>query len=305
MRVVFAGTPEVAVPALEALLASRHEVVAVLTRPDAPVGRHRTPTPSPVKAAAQAAGVPVIEADRVDARVRAELEALAPDLAVLVAYGALVPAEALAVPVHGWVNLHFSLLPDWRGAAPVQHAIIAGDTETGACVIQLETGLDTGPVYARQAEPIGPEDTAGELLDRLSRSGAALLARVVDDIGRGSARAVAQSGPTRYAHKLTSEGTRVDWDAPAEAVDRAVRGATPAPGAWTTWSGARFKLGPVVPRPAVDGLAPGHIAVAGDEVLVGTGAGAVALGLVRPAGRREMPARDWARGQHDELGAFA
>jgi methionyl-tRNA formyltransferase len=306
VRVIVAGTPEVAVPSLDAVLASRHEVAAVLTRPDARSGRGRHAAQSPVKRRAVEAGVPVLQpAGLRDPEVLAELAALEPDCIPVVAYGALVPPAALAIPRLGWVNLHFSLLPAWRGAAPVQHAVMAGDDVTGATTFLIEEGLDTGPVLGTLTETVRPRDTAGDLLGRLAVAGASLLVATLDGLEDGALTAVPQpaDGVTQ-APKLTVEDARVDWAAPATAVDRHVRGCTPAPGAWTTWRGERLKLAPVTPvsgpeaRPAQSDrpLAPGELAVTREGVLVGTGTGPVVLGEVQPPGKRPMAADAWARG---------
>ena len=301
MRLVLAGTPEVAVPSLDALLASDHDVVAVLTRPDAPAGRGRRLVASPVARRAEEAGIEVVRASRLsDPGVMDRLRKLAPDCCPVVAYGALVPAAALTLPPHGWVNLHFSLLPAWRGAAPVQHALLHGDEVTGASVFQLEAGLDTGPVYGVMTEQVRPRDTSGELLERLAVAGAGFLVATLDAIERGEVVAVPQPvDGVSYAPKLTTDDARVDWHAPAFHVDRQVRACTPAPGAWTSWSGERVGLGPVEPAGSSD-LAPGAVAVGRREVLVGCGDGqAVRLGDVRPAGKRPMAADAWARGVRD------
>ena len=306
MRLLFAGTPEPAVPALRALLGSdRHDVVAVLTRPDAPAGRGRTLTRSPVGRLADAAGIPVLTPPKPsDPEFLDRLRELAPDCCPVVAYGALVPRTALAVPVHGWVNLHFSLLPAWRGAAPVQAAVRHGDDITGATTFQLEPGLDTGPTFGVVTEPINPTDTAGALLDRLATSGAALLLATMDGIADGSL--VARPQPVdgvSHAPKVTVADAEVDWTEPATAVDRMVRSVTPEPGAWTTFRGTRLGLGPVDPAvPDPPELKPGRLHVEKRRVLVGTAAGAVRLGDVRPVGKRAMPAPDWARGVRIEPG---
>jgi methionyl-tRNA formyltransferase len=306
VRLLFAGTPEPAVPALRALLGSdRHDVVAVLTRPDAPAGRGRTLTRSPVGRLADAAGIPVLTPPKPsDPEFLDRLRELAPDCCPVVAYGALVPRTALAVPVHGWVNLHFSLLPAWRGAAPVQAAVRHGDDITGATTFQLEPGLDTGPTFGIVTEPINPTDTAGALLDRLATSGAALLLATMDGIADGSL--VARPQPVdgvSHAPKVTVADAEVDWTEPATAVDRMVRSVTPEPGAWTTFRGTRLGLGPVDPAvPDPPELKPGRLHVEKRRVLVGTAAGAVRLGDVRPVGKRAMPAPDWARGVRIEPG---
>jgi methionyl-tRNA formyltransferase len=298
MRLVFAGTPEVAVPALDALLGSGHDVAAVITRPDARAGRGRRTAASPVAERAERAGVEVLKPQRLsDPDLLDRLEAVGPDCCPVVAYGGLVPPAALVVPRHGWVNLHFSLLPAWRGAAPVQHAILHGDEVTGASVFALEQGLDTGPVYSVMTEAVRPRDTSGELLDRLATAGAGLLVATLDALERGDLVARPQPGDgVSYAPKLTAEDARVDWSRPAFHVDRQVRACTPAPGAWTSWQGERLGLGPVEPAGAAD-LPAGAVRVGRHEVVVGCGDGqAVRLGEVRPAGKRPMPADAWARG---------
>ncbi|MCY7372925.1 MAG: methionyl-tRNA formyltransferase [Spirochaetaceae bacterium] len=301
MRLLFAGTPEVALPSLSALLASDHEVVAVLTRPDAPAGRGRRTAASPVALAAEQAGVEVLKPRRLfEPDVVERLRDLAPDCAAVVAYGAMVPPAALTVPAHGWVNLHFSLLPAWRGAAPVQHALLHGDEVTGASVFALEEGLDTGPVYGVMTEQVRPRDTSGDLLERLAQAGAGLLVATLDGIESGDLVAVPQREEgVSSAPKLTVEQARVDWSRPAYVLDRHVRACTPAPGAWTLVHGERLGLGPVEPCGATD-LAPGRLWAGRREVLVGAGNGqAVRLGEVRPAGKRAMAAPDWARGLRD------
>jgi methionyl-tRNA formyltransferase len=299
MRLVFAGTPEVAVPALDALLASdRHEVVAVVTRPDATAGRGRKLLAGPVAERAAAAGIEVLKPARPrDEDFLARLREIAPDACPVVAYGALLPKVALDVPAHGWINLHFSLLPAWRGAAPVQHAVMAGDEVTGASTFLIEQGLDSGPVYGVVTEEIRPTDTSGDLLSRLAVSGAGLLVATLDGIEDG--RLVARPQPTdgiTLAPKITVEDAAVDWSAPALRVDRLIRGCTPAPGAWTLTGGERLKLGPVTLVPDRTDLAPGELAVTKNTVHVGTGSHAVALGEVQPQGKKRMPAADWSRG---------
>jgi methionyl-tRNA formyltransferase len=306
VRLVFAGTPEPAVPSLRALLDSdRHEVVAVLTRPDAPAGRGRTLTRSPVGALADAAGVAVLTPLRpADPDFLAQLRELAPDCCPVVAYGALVPRAALEVPRRGWVNLHFSLLPAWRGAAPVQSAIRHGDEITGATTFQLAEGLDTGPTYGVVTEAIGPTDTAGTLLDRLARSGAALLLATMDGIEDGTLIACPQpTDGVSHAPKMTTADAEVDWATPATAVDRLIRSVTPEPGAWTTFRGDRLGLDPVDPAVAdPPPLRPGQLHVEKRRVLVGTTSGPVRLGVVRPRDKRAIPAPDWARGVRIEPG---
>ncbi|GAA3285828.1 methionyl-tRNA formyltransferase [Streptomyces lavendulae subsp. lavendulae] len=299
MKLVFAGTPEVAVPALDALIASgRHEVAAVVTRPDAPAGRGRRLVASPVAERAEEAGIEVLKPARPrDEDFQARLREIAPDCCPVVAYGALLPKSALDIPREGWVNLHFSLLPAWRGAAPVQQSIMAGDEVTGASTFRIEEGLDTGPVFGVLTEGIRPTDTSGDLLTRLAFAGAGLLAATMDGIEDGTLRAVPQSADgISLAPKITVEDARVDWNAPALRADRVVRGCTPAPGAWTVFRGERLKLisvGLVADR---TDLAPGVLAPAKNNVYVGTGSHAVELLWVQPQGKKPMKGADWARG---------
>jgi methionyl-tRNA formyltransferase len=319
MRLVFAGTPQAAVPSLMALLNSTHTVAAVLTRPDAPAGRGRKLTASPIAQCAEKAGVEVLRPLKPsDPAFLARLAQIAPDCCPVTAYGALIPAAALAIPPHGWVNLHFSVLPAWRGAAPVPHAILHGDEITGATTFSLVRELDAGAVYGVLTEPIGAADTAGDLLDRLSVSGAELLVATLDGIESGQLEARPQPADgVTLAPKLTKADARVNWKLPALAVDRLIRACTPAPGAWTTFNGANLKVWPVTssarPRPGGTGpvgagadlagtdpdgaeLGPGDLRVSATAVLVGTGTTAVRLGDVQPEGKRRMPAADWARG---------
>ncbi|WP_341720378.1 methionyl-tRNA formyltransferase [Micromonospora sp. FIMYZ51] len=304
MRVIFAGTPAVAVPALAAVAASRHELVAVVTRPDAPAGRGRGLVRSPVGAWADERGIEVLTPARPrEPEFLDRLRELAVDCVPVVAYGALVPPVALAIPRHGWVNLHFSLLPAWRGAAPVQHAVLHGDELTGASVFQLEEGLDTGPVYGTLTDEIRPSDTSGDLLERLAHTGAGLLVAVLDALADGTARAEPQPADgVSLAPKLTVEDARVRWSDPAFAVDRRIRACTPAPGPWTTFRGERVKLGPVTPAPDAPDLKPGELLVEKARVLAGTATVPVRLGEVRAAGKRAMPATDWARGARVSAG---
>ncbi|WP_446213904.1 methionyl-tRNA formyltransferase [Micromonospora sp. IBSANI012] len=298
MRLIFAGTPAVAVPALEAVAASGHEMLAVVTRPDAPAGRGRGLVRSPVGAWADEHGIEVLTpAKPREPEFLDRLRELAPDCVPVVAYGALVPPVALEIPRHGWINLHFSLLPAWRGAAPVQQAVLHGDELTGASVFQLEQGLDTGPVYGTLTDEIRPTDTSGDLLERLAHSGAGLLVAVLDAIEAGTARAEPQPADgVSLAPKLTVEDARVRWTDPAFAVDRRIRACTPAPGPWTTFRGDRVKLGPVTPVGNGPELKPGELLVEKSRVLAGTATVPVQLGEVRAAGKKAMPATDWARG---------
>lgn len=300
MRLLFAGTPFAAVASLRLLLDSpRHEVVAVLTRPDARSGRGRTVTRSPVGQLADEAGLPVHTPARPgDPDFVETLTGLAVDCAPVVAYGALLPAAVLLVPRLGWINLHFSLLPAWRGAAPVQHAVLNGDEITGASTFLIEAGLDSGPVFGVTTEPIGPHDTSGDLLERLSVSGAGLLAATLDALEDGDVAPREQ--PTdgiSLAPKLSVQDAHVDFTRPALAVDRRIRACTPAPGAWATWRGQRVKLGParIAALPSGD-LAPGRVRVDGARVLAGTATRPVVLGSIQPEGRKPMAAADWARG---------
>ncbi|MFI9722270.1 methionyl-tRNA formyltransferase [Streptomyces sp. NPDC052396] len=299
MRLVFAGTPEVAVPALDALIASeRHEVVAVVTRPDAPAGRGRRMVASPVAERAEEAGIEVLKPARPrDEDFLARLREIDPDCCPVVAYGALLPRPALEIPRHGWVNLHFSLLPAWRGAAPVQHAVLAGDEVTGAATFQIEEGLDSGPVYGVITEQVRPTDTSGDLLTRLAFAGAGLLAATMDGIEDGSLKPVPQPADgISLAPKLTVEDARLDWSAPALRVDRVVRGCAPAPGAWTQFRGERLKVMQVTLDHDRTDLTPGQIAAGKNSVHVGTGSHAVELLWVQPQGKKPMKAADWARG---------
>ncbi|KNB49882.1 methionyl-tRNA formyltransferase [Streptomyces caatingaensis] len=299
MRLVFAGTPEVAVPALDALLASeRHEVVAVVTRPDAPAGRGRRLVASPVAERAEEAGIEVLKPNRPrDEDFLARLREIAPDCCPVVAYGALLPKAALDIPVHGWVNLHFSLLPAWRGAAPVQHAVMAGDEVTGASTFRIEEGLDSGPVFGVLTEQVRPTDTSGDLLTRLAFAGAGLLAATMDGIEDGTLEAVPQPAEgVSLAPKIGVEDARIDWSAPALRVDRVVRGCAPAPGAWTLFRGERLKVMSVALTADRTGLAPGELAAGKNSVHAGTGSHAVELLWVQPQGKKPMKAADWARG---------
>lgn len=307
MRVLFAGTPEVALPALQALIASDHDVVAVLTRPDAAAGRKRRLQPSPVKVLARHSGIDILTPGSTqDPDVRQRILDLRPDVGPVVAYGGLIPGPLLRIPTHGWVNLHFSLLPAWRGAAPVQRAIMAGDDWSGASTFVLEEGLDTGPILGTLTERIRSDDTSGALLQRLSHAGAELLLASLDALEAGTA--VPQRQPHEgisHAPKLNREDARIRWDRPAYAVDRQIRGCTPAPGAFTTVHGERLNVAPVtLPPHDSDQPTPasGRVHVSKREVLVGTGAGMVRLGSVQPPGKQPMDAADWARGARLQTG---
>jgi methionyl-tRNA formyltransferase len=299
LRIVFAGTPAVAVPTLERLAASGHEVVGVLTRPPAPLGRKRVLTPSPVAQAAERLGIPVIDAARLDAEATDRVAALRPDLGVVVAYGGLVREPLLSTPQHGWINLHFSALPAWRGAAPVQRALIAGDAELGASVFRLVPELDAGDVYAVRTRPVEPGETAGAALGALAVSEADLVLEVVDAIADGSAVPAPQTGEPTYAPKLAIGDGRLDWTRPTAEVDARLRGVTPEPGAHTEVGGIRLKV--LEAAPAAEGidapaLDPGEVRMHARRVFAGTADGAVELRRVQPAGRTAMSAADWWRG---------
>ena len=299
MRLVFAGTPEPALPSLRRLIASpNHDLVAVLTRPDAAAGRRGKPAPSPVAKLAIEHDIPLLRPSRPNGdEFVAELTELAPDCCAVVAYGALLSRRLLTVPARGWVNLHFSLLPAWRGAAPVQAAIAAGDALTGATTFLIEPALDSGPVYGVVTETVADTDTAGDLLDRLAVSGAALLEATIDGIADGSLTAVSQPADgVTVAPKITVESARVRWDLPAPIVDRRIRAVTPNPGAWTMIGDLRVKIGPVTVDESAEPLAPGLIRVGRNTVEVGTGSHPVRLGQLRPPGKKLMDAADWARG---------
>lgn len=313
MRIVFAGTPEPAVVALEKLIDSPHEVAAVITRPDARRGRGRTIHPSPVKALAEKHGIEVLTPTTLkpgtedgDA-LRARLAEIAPEAIPVVAYGNLITEDLLSLPTHGWVNLHFSLLPAWRGAAPVQAAIAAGDTRTGATTFRIDQGLDTGDILATIEEDIQDTDTADDLLTRLAYAGGDLLVRTMDGLEDGSIAPQPQRGEASYAHKISTDDARIDWTARAEAVDRHIRAHTPGPGAWTLLGQSRLKLGPVSLVPptelevltehsALSALQPGEVHVDKKEVMVGTGSTPVRLGKIQPPGKKMMNAADWGRG---------
>lgn len=299
MRIVFAGTPTPALPSLQRLIdSSRHQVIAVLTRPDAAAGRRGKPSPSPVAKLALEAGIPVLRPPRSNsAEFAAELSALEPECCAVVAYGALLSEELLSIPPRGWVNLHFSLLPAWRGAAPVQAAIAAGDTVTGATTFAIEPALDSGPVYGVLTETIRPADTAGDLLGRLADAGAALLEATMDGIADGTLNAIPQPAEgISVAPKITVDGARVNWELPAQVVERRIRAVTPAPGAWTMIGDLRVKLGPVNVEDSTDPLPPGVLSVERSAVRVGTGSQPVLLGHVQPPGKKPMAAADWIRG---------
>jgi len=296
LRIIFAGSPAAAVPSLRALIEGPHEVIAVVTREDAPLGRKRVLTATPVAQLAEESGIHLIKANRL-ATVATELVELDADLGVVVAYGGLIREPVLSAPRHGWINLHFSLLPRWRGAAPVQRAIMAGDPEAGAAVFQLVEELDAGPVFAMESTSIGRVQTAGHLLESLSESGARLLARVVDEIATGTAVSTPQRGEVTLAPKLSLEDGRVDWTQPVSRIDSLLRGVTPEPGATTTLDGERFKVLEAGIAHGVPRLDPGVVAQRGSAIVVGTGDEPLQLLTVQPSGKKAMPAADWWRGR--------
>jgi len=298
MRLVFAGTAEFAVPSLEALVRSGHDIVQVLTQPDRPAGRGRRLRPSPIRSAAERLALPVATPARLDAAVEDELRALAPDALVVVAYGLLVPGRLLAIPAHGTLNVHPSLLPRWRGAAPVERALLAGDADTGVAVMRMDAGLDTGPVYAVERSAVGSEETAGELTARLASAGADLLVRVLADLAAGRAEAVPQRGEATYAARLHSSEGRLDFARPAEELARRVRAFNPRPTAWAECEGERIRIQRARALAGGDGAPPGTVTAAGESGIdVAAGTGTLRLLELQRPGRRPAPAADQARGR--------
>ena len=295
MRIAFAGTPLAAVPTLTALLASEHDVAFVVTRPDAPAGRGRTLTASPVAEAAGVSGVPVLKT----AHLAEHKERFADvDCVIVVAFGAMVPRELLAAPKHGWINVHFSLLPQWRGAAPVQYALLSGDEFTGVTTFRIDEGLDTGPILAYLTTPIQSSETSSALLDRLSIEGAQLALATLTGVENGSILPLHQPiDGISQAPKITVADARVRWNEPALAIERRIRAVTKEPGAWTMFGETRIKLNPVTVLPQATDLAPGQVELHDGEVLVGTGSHAVALAEVHEAGRNITPAKTWLGNQ--------
>ncbi|MGS2663452.1 methionyl-tRNA formyltransferase [Corynebacterium glucuronolyticum] len=316
MRILFAGTPEPAVATLERLIASDHEVIGVVTRPDARRGRGRTLHPSPVAECADKQGLPVYKPEtlRGNKSFVTLLKELSPDCVPVIAYGNLIPEELLGIPEHGFVNVHYSLLPRWRGAAPVQAAIAAGDDQTGATIFRIDAGLDTGPVLSTVTTAITADDTADDLLTRLAYEGADLLVQTLTDLEQGAVVPVPQEGEATYAHKLDKDTARIDWEESADVIDRRIRAFTPAPGAWTQWDGAKVKLGPVSPLPCTQApasslppssqvsLSPGEVRIEKHNVFVGTGSVAVALSTVQAPGKKMMDAPSWGRGVQQQDG---
>lgn len=299
MRIVFAGTPEPAVPSLRRLVDSDHDVIAVVSRPDAAKGRGRKVDASPVAQLARELQIPLLAPlSAKDDEFREQLVDLNPDVCAIVAYGAILPSSVLQVPRHGWVNLHFSILPHWRGAAPVQQAIWHGDDVTGATTFLLDEGMDTGPVFGTVTTSISRTDTAGTLLSTLADSGADLLAATLDGIAVGRLVPVPQPADgVSLAPKISVEDARVDWNLPAHVVERRIRACTPAPGSWTTFEDLRVRINPVTLADGVEvSIEPGELLVTKKDVFVGTSTNALRLNTVVPAGKREMSAADWARG---------
>ncbi|MCH8570413.1 methionyl-tRNA formyltransferase [Nesterenkonia sp. AY15] len=336
-RIIFAGTPEIAATALRTLLRSGAEVAAVLTRPDAPVGRRRKLTPSPVAQVAEEAGILVIKADTVDAEVTAELTAVQATLGVVVAYGALLPTAALQAPARGWVNLHYSRLPLHRGAAPVPHTMLAGQTETAATVFQLERGMDTGPIHGTCSFPIDDATSAGTVLEELTVLGASLLMVLLPDLLSGSSTPEEQVGEPSYAPKLTADDAFIDPRRPAAELVHRINATIPEPGAWTLSADQRIKLGvarlyrpepgitdagqadaahasgqpgqPAEPNPLQAAPPIGEVRQLdpeqpGAQALIGFRAGDgadVVLTSVQPAGKQMLNAADWYRGLHGQV----
>lgn len=303
MRLVFAGTPAVAIPTLEALVAAGHEISAVITREDAPTGRRRILTPSPVAARAEELGLSVIRANRLDDGVAARVLETGPELGVVVAYGGLIREPLLHGPRHGWINLHFSRLPQWRGAAPVQRAVLNADTETGISVFELEAGLDTGPTYVNRAVPLAPFETSGAVLERLAAEGAGDVVATVAALAAGTATAVPQHGTPTHAAKLTGADGRIDWSDSLERVRARILGATPEPGATTIWRGGRLKILEIEAANEVNPGA-GEIERHDGQIVVGTADGVLGLVRVQPAGKPAMSAGDWWRGLRSERERF-
>ncbi len=299
MRIAFAGTPDAAVPTLQALINSPHEIAFVITRPDAPKGRGQELTPSPVAKLAASNGLPIVKTSDLSqvAHQVADLDAV-----VVVAFGGLVPKNLLDVPKFGWINVHFSLLPHWRGAAPVQHAIMAGDDVTGITTFRIEEALDSGPVLAYITTSIGNNETAGQLLDRLSIEGAQLALATLQGLANNSIHPLAQPlDGVSYAPKITTAVARINWQEPALVIARKIRAMTPSPGAWTMSGQDRFKLAPVKLVPEVTHLTAGQLAFVDGQVYVGTGSHAVQLDQIQLPGKTFTAANNWARNLKSDL----
>ena len=303
MKLVFAGTPDVALPALETLISSEHDVLAVITQPPARAGRGRELQPSPVHAVAEKHGIKALYPDSIR-EIDAVLRELQPDAIPVVAYGQLIPETMLDIPAHGWINLHFSLLPEWRGAAPVQHCIWHGDTITGATTFRIDRGMDSGPILGHVTQLVDPRDTSGALLDRLADTGSHLLRQTLDALEAGMITPIAQQhDQATYAPKLQKSDSRIDWQLPAIEIDRRIRAMTPKPGAWTTMALSEHEIslsiGPVSTNRDIQ-LDPGVIGVIDKNVFVGSATYALELNHVKPPGKKFMLATDWMRGLRAE-----
>lgn len=303
MKLVFAGTPGVALPALETLISSDHYVLAVITQPPARAGRGRELQPSPVHAVADKYGIKALYPDSIR-EIDAVLRELQPDAIPVVAYGQLIPETMLDIPAHGWVNLHFSLLPEWRGAAPVQHCIWHGDTITGATTFRIDQGMDSGPILGHVTQLVDPKDTSGALLDRLADTGSHLLRQTLDALEAGMITPIAQQhDQATYAPKLQKSDSRIDWQLPAIEIDRRIRAMTPKPGAWTTMALSEHEIslsiGPVSTNRDIQ-LDPGVICVIDKNVFVGSATYALELDRIKPPGKKFMLATDWMRGLRTE-----
>lgn len=296
MRILFAGTPQVAVPTLHTLVEGDHQIVGVVTRPDAPAGRGHRVVDSPVGNAAVALGLPVAKPASV-AELASVAADLAPDVAVVVAYGMLLPESVLAIPTHGWINLHFSLLPRWRGASPVQRAIRAGDATSGVTTFRIVKALDAGPIYRQTVVEVGPRETSGELLTRLSILGAQAMVETLTAIAAGEEPRCQGDGDGSYAAKITAQDVAIDWSHPAAEIDHLVRSANPAPVAWTTWGRERFRVLAVTPL-SENSLAAGVLRATKKSLIIGTGTTDLRLDTVQAQGKRPMAGADWARGVH-------
>lgn len=303
LRVAFAGTPEVAIPTLRAIAESRHELIGVITRPDAPTGRGRRMTPSAVAQAADELDVPLLKPmSLVDPTIDAVMGSWKPDVIIVVAYGLLIPSRLLALPRLGWVNAHFSALPHWRGAAPVQYAIAQGDSTIAVTTFRIEEGLDTGPVLG-QSDPvsIGNREDAGHLLGRLALVAVDVVLETLDALAVGTAIQTPQAhADSTYAPRISTDEARIDWSQPVDVVDRWIRACTPAPGAWTTVGGRRIGIGTPSSVHHDDSVAPARIVAEKHRVLVGALGGYLELDSVQPMGKKQMSAPDWVRGFRDE-----
>lgn len=297
MRVIFMGTPDFSVAALDAIHAA-HDVVCVYTQPPRPAGRGKQPRPTAVHARAETLGLPVRHPGRLkDAQAQADFAALGADVAVVVAYGLILPQAVLDAPRMGCLNIHASLLPRWRGAAPIQRAIMAGDSDTGVCIMQMQAGLDTGPVLLRETTPIGDDDTAQTVHDRLSQMGAGLIVRALDRLPDLSPESQPETGVT-YAAKIDKAEARIDWARPADEIARQIRGLSPFPGAWCETPFGRLKL---LQARAIDGTgAPGEVLTG---LTIACGKGAVQVTDVQREGKRAMQAADLLRGAGSMTGA--